>query len=111
MMMSSPSSSIPPRYLLALLDHGNNAALTLPIDRLPKGLMRRLQLVLDLALLDVTALHFFPSTLAAAALGLLLPAERAPALAACTVRRRRRFLNHIVVDRQITTNNDRTFIH
>lgn len=84
-------------YLLALLDHlpkpapDTTGATTATSNAggataaLPKGLLRRLQLILDLALLDVTALHFFPSTLAAAALGLLLPPEWAPALTACTV--------------------------
>lgn len=75
-----PTHNTTNSYLLALLDH-------LPTQPLPKGLLLRLQLILDLALLDVTALHFFPSTLAAAALGLLLPPEWAPALTACTVRR------------------------
>lgn len=77
---TEPHTNTTNSYLLALLDH-------LPTQPLPKGLFRRLQLILDLALLDVTALHFFPSTLAAAALGLFLPPEWAPALTACTVRR------------------------
>jgi len=53
-------------------------------QRLPTGVALRLQLLLDLALLDVTSLHFYPSMLAAAGLYLLLPHSFHPALAFAT---------------------------
>ena len=54
------------------------------LQRLPSGVAQRVQLLLDLALLDVTSLHFYPSILAAAGLYLLLPPAFHPALAIAT---------------------------
>lgn len=54
-------------------------------SQLPPTLLRSLHIVLDLSLLDVTSLHFFPSMLAAAALYNALPTHLHPALEAYTV--------------------------
>jgi hypothetical protein len=87
-------------YLLAFLERGLPVAAAalegqqqeqqqqqqhlLLLQRLPSGVAQRVQLLLDLALLDVTSLHFYPSMLAAAGLYLLLPPAFHPALAIAT---------------------------
>ncbi len=76
-------------YLLTFLERGlpettDAAGAAALFQQLPRGLTQRLQLILDLALLDVTSLHFYPSMLAAAGLYLLLPPAFYPALAMAT---------------------------
>lgn len=89
-------------YFLAFLERGLPAATTemkaasapslsqqdLPslalLQHLPTGIAQKVQVLLDLALLDVTSIHFFPSMLAAAGLYVLLPPVFHPALALAT---------------------------